>query len=976
MNNSPGINRKAAYACGLAISVAWCCRPGLSASPETNGRVSGRAEPGEATNAFPGFQVEKGFRLELVASEPLVIAPVAMAFDENGRLFVAEMPGAAGGSSAQPQRGRIRMLQDTNGDGAFETSTVYANDLPEPSALACYDGGLFIGTMPNLLYLKKTGTNDSTEERTVVYSLVASTNAVAEPARLNNLNWGPDNRIHGVTGAAAGGWSAARTQSRPPAPMEGTALALDPRARTVSAGAGPACSGLSFDNWGDKFVCEPSHPLLTSLYKPRYAARNPFFVAPRELLDVASPATRVFIAAPLEAREPGPGGAPARAPSQAGSAPAQAWLTNACGGVIYRGNAFPPSYQGNAFVADPQAHVIHRFLLRDNGLEPIASRPAEERNTEFLASADPSFRPVQMLNGPDGALYVVDRQDGGGRGRIYRIVPLDFKRPKPPQLGKASTYDLVAMLSHPNGWQRDTAARLLYQRQDPAAATPLAKVLGASLSPLARLHALHALEGSGALKQELLLQALGDKDGRVREHAVLLSERQVVDGAIPDPIWNQLPTMTADPSLRVRYQLAFTLGEVHRPERAQALADILLRDRENPWVQAAVLSSVPEGAGDLFLALGRNAEFRNGQSGQAFLRRLATMIGVQGQPEDAAQVVDFIDQTALGQEQATALLASLGEGVYFGGSAYFQIDPTGRRHRLFTSAFAIAANPFAEDALRTDALRAVSVGPDMFASGRNWLLDVLGNGQPAQVHSAELAVLGRFDDPQITPALIQDWPVFTPRMRRDAVAALLTRANRVGDVMAALQDGRISPDDVRPTQRDFLRTYPDEATRQSALQLFGPVPAHRAEVVARFTPALGLTGAPDRGRETFVTRCASCHRVVGQAQGLGGNLVAARTGGRGKVLTAILEPNAEIQPNAATCVVETAAGEILIGVLLDENPATIALGQPNGVQVVLPRANVRSVQSQAWSLMPTGLEEGLSPQDMADLLEYVMTVPR
>jgi putative membrane-bound dehydrogenase-like protein len=967
MNNSLGVY-KAALACVLAIAVSLCGWTGVSAGPGTNGQGAGQAVQGEATNAFPGFQVEKGFRLELAASEPLVIAPVAMAFDENGRLFVAEMPGAADGSSTQPQPGRIHMLQDTNGDGIFETSTIYGDNLPQPSAVACYDGGLFIGTMPELLYLKKTGTNN-TEERTVIFSGHQGSNGVAWPARLNNLNWGLDNRLHGVTEAAVGSSSAARTPGSPPVPVSGTDITLDPRARTLSAEAGPGFSGLSFDNRGCRFLNEPSRPLLTYVYKPRYAARNPFFAAPRAMLDVASPDTRIFNAVPLA-----PGETQAASPSA--RAPAQSWLTNACGGVIYRGGAFPPNYLGNAFVADPQAHVIHRFVLRDNGLEPIASRPAEEGNTEFLASADATFRPIQLLNGPDGALYLVDRQDGASRGRIYRVVPINFKRPKSPQLGKASTYDLVAMLSHPNGWQRDTAARLLYERQDPAAMTLLAKVLGASSNPIARLHALHALEGSRSLNQQLLLAALADKDARVREHAVLLSERRLADPATADPVWNRLLTMTADPSLRVRHQLAFTLGEVPRPERVPALADILLRDSENPWMQAAVMSSMAEGAGDLFTALATNAQFRNGQTGQAFLRRLATMIGVQGRPEDAAQVVDFIDQTALGQEQATALLASLGEGVYFGGSSYFQTDPTGRRHRLFTSAFAIAANPFAEDALRTDALRAVSVGPDMFANGRNWLVDVFGSGQPAQVHSAELAVLGRFDDPQIAAVLIRNWPVFTPRMRRDAVAALLARPNRAGDVIAALQDGRIGMADVAPLQKNLLRTFPDETIRQSALRLFGPVPGQRAEAVQRFTPALGLKGGAERGRGIFIARCAACHRVAGPGQGLGPDLVAARIGGKSRILSAILEPNADVQPEGAACVVETAGAEILPGLLMNDNPATITLGQPNGVRIVVRRANVLFLQTQSWSLMPTGLEEGLSLQDMADLLEYVMTVPR
>ena len=214
------------------------------------------------------------------------------------------------------------------------------------------------------------------------------------------------------------------------------------------------------------------------MYKPRYAARNPFFVAPREMFDVASPATRIFqsVAAGGRARRRAVQRAhPSPAPARRGSRmPAGRDLSR---------ERLPAGLPRECVCRRPQAHVIHRLMLRDNGLEPVASRPAEERDSEFLVSRDACFSPCRSLNGPDGALYVADRQDGGDRGRIYRIVPLGFKRPKPPQLGKASTYDLVAMLSHPNGWQRDTAARLLYARQDPAALTLLARVLGGLAQP-------------------------------------------------------------------------------------------------------------------------------------------------------------------------------------------------------------------------------------------------------------------------------------------------------------------------------------------------------------------------------------------------------------------------------------------------------------------------------------------------------------
>ena len=173
-------------------------------------------------------------------------------------------------------------------------------------------------------------------------------------------------------------------------------------------------------------------------------------------------------------------------------------------------------------------------------------------------------------------------------------------------LARASTRDLVASLAQPNGWLRDTAARILYQRHDPAAVYLLTNMLRNAGLPLARLHALHALEGMGALTEGAAIGALLDRDETVREHALRLCEKLVVDGNLPDGLWSQLRSMTADPSVRVRYQLAFTLGEIRRPDRVPALAELLMPDVGNERMQTAVLSSLAVGAADLLAVVGND----------------------------------------------------------------------------------------------------------------------------------------------------------------------------------------------------------------------------------------------------------------------------------------------------------------------------------------------------------------------------------
>jgi putative membrane-bound dehydrogenase-like protein len=966
--------------CSAALMVAAsfciaCAGWSAEAKHETNALPRVAAFP--ATNAPATFRVKPGFRLELVAGYPLVASPVAMAFDENNRLFVVERPDDSDPRGTNTHSGRIRLLEDTEGTGEFHASTIYADNLPWASAVACYGGGVHVAAGRELLFLKDTKTNGIADVRKVVFTGFGGTNTLEAEALPNNFNWGMDNHLHAANSGMASAASPSNAPGPEPALLTGGDFSFDPRTLTIALEAGPAQSGLTFDNRGRKFICEPTRPLRTPMYEPRYVERNPFFPAPPEMVEVASPATAIFRFVTNAAPQPASGRPTstnelARALARMTTVLAPTWLTNAQGCVVYRGNAFPSTYFGNVFIADPSAHVIHRAVLREAGLDVVAIRAPDETASEFVASSDAAFRPVQIVNGPDGALYVADRQGDRKGGRIYRIVPANFKPPKPPRLGKASTYDLVAMLSHPNGWQRDTAARLLYDRRNPAAATLLGNVLDNSRVPLARLHALHVLDGLGALKEAHALKALRDPDERVREHAVLLTEKLVKGGVLADTLWAQLRLLAADPSVRVRHQLALTVGEIRRPDKAQVLTGIVWRDPENLWLHTAILSSLADGAGDLFVSLAGDARVRGSLVGQDWLRRLSTMIGVKGQPAEVAQVLAFLDETRMDPQQAFALLYALGDGLYRARSSLALMDPQSRLQRVYSQALDGLQNYAIPELLRVEEIRLLGVAPNNFANTGDLLLLQLGGGQSEAIQSTAIATLGRYDDPRIAPALIQRWGVLTPRLRCEAVTALLAQNDRNGAVLTALESGRIAGTDLSSAQVDFLRMHRDPAISRRALQLFGPVPWQRPEAVQRFKPALGLQGAADRGRGIFLARCVACHPPDHEVQALGPELVSARIYGKEKLLMAILEPNSDVRRDYPTCVGETPEGEALIGILRNENAAAITLQQLNGVAVVLPRARIQYLQAQPWSIMPEGLEEGLTPQDMADLLSYIL----
>jgi putative membrane-bound dehydrogenase-like protein len=943
--------------------VLWVGSPLLAAAPQTNtvGRgVVSKTDPGSA------FLVGPGFRVELVAAEPLVASPVALAFDEDGRLFVAEMPATSGRPDAGSVGGRVRLLQGRDEQGKFLASTVLAENMTFPSALACYAGGVFVASTPNIVFLKDGTGGGLADLRRDDLSGFGGSDSPAPRALLNNFNWGLTARIFGAT-AGMGGLIGSSGKPGDPISIEGHDFSFNPRTLEVFLEAGPGQSGLSFDNSGRKFVCDPGHPVRLATYEPRYWARNPFFVKPAEVVDVVGAGTAIF---PLAVPGSPKLGAPPAGPLLNAGPP------NAQGLLVYRGNAFPTNYSENVFVCTPDEHAIHRLVLREEGLRMSAARAANQAGSEFLRSRDSGFRPVQAINGPDGAIYVADARDGGGRGRIHRIVWENLKLPTTPQLGTARIYDLVAALANPNAWHRETAARLLFERQDAAAVPLLGSMLTNSVSAVGRLHAAHVLATLGALKEGHVLKLLQDPIPGLRQNALILAEALLDDGTSSGTLWQQMKQLASDPSIRVRCQLAFSLGAARRPERVFLLAQILARDPANEWIQGAVLSSLGEGAGAMARLLLNDGRFRNDPVGMAFLRRLVEMTGTRGRAEDVSQVVEAIHRGSLTAAQLYQLTASLGEGLHRTRSSLALVDPSGVLAPVFTSALAVAVDATVPESLRVEAVRVLGVSTYTYHDTSDWLLLMSSPHPLTKLRSAAIATLGRYDDYRLTSALLGQWGGLDALLRRQAVMALLARGNRVPAVVAALERGSISPLDLPAQALNFLRTHSDPEIARRALRVLGPVPVHRPELVNRFKPALGLRGFADPGRNIFNSRCAGCHQLGGTEQFLGPDLGAVRTAARERILSDIIEPHASVSREYAACVVETEEGELLIGRKSDEDASSITVRQEGAAPAVWPRLNVRSAQTQTWSLMPEGLEQGLSLQDMASLLEYLTTAPR
>lgn len=907
-----------------------------------------RTPPTEATNGLSTFQIRPGFKLELAAAEPLVMDPVAMSFDEDGRLYVIEMRDYS--ERRHMQLGRVRLLEDTDGDGRFDQSTIFAEDLPWPTAVICYNGGVFVGATPDIFFMKDTNGDKKADVRQLVFTgFGEGQEKLNVQGLMNSFNWGLDNRIHGATGLNGAKMCCVLGRTNKVLELRGKDFSFDPRnPKDFRAESGGGQHGMSFSDDGRKFVCHNSAHIKLVMYDERYAVRNSFYSMPPPLLDIPEdgPAAEVYRISPEEpwrvlrtawrvaGKVPGP---------VEGGGRASGYFTSATGVTIYRGDAFPEDCRGDAFIADVGSNLIHRKKLHPNGVALLARRAQDEQKSEFIASKDLWFRPVQFANAPDGCLYVADMyrevvehpwslpdsikdqldlNAGNDRGRIYRVVPENFQRGKFVPLSKTSTAELVNTLEHPNGWHRDTASRLLYERQDPVAVPLLEKLFMTSKNPLARLHAFYALTSPP------VANALADSDPRVRAHAV--RKARTLEELLP---------LAGDSSPIVRYEVAFALGNYQGKTKGNALAAIARSDPSDPWIRTAVLSSVSDEAVDLLSV-----------AGPEFKKALLRLIGARNKYEERERVVAFLKDADIGYALE---YAEGGGGV---GDVVLQ------------RAINIARNSDSSNRLSAVKLLGLNSSHDERIP---MLFSLINPNEAEPIQRAAIAALAKVAGPKTATQMVRVWPSLTPGLRAEAMSLLVGRPERALVLLDAIAAGTIAPRDLSPAQTKFLRSHSDATVRERAVKVLTSASGtKRQDVIEQFSSALSLTGDPTKGKQIFVERCASCHRLGNEGYALGPDLITVKNAGKEKLLTSIIDPNREVLPNYSTYLVEGRWDDSYIG-LITEAGSDVIVHEAFGKETRISRSKIRKITSQSQSVMPEGLEAGLTPQGMADLLDFL-----
>lgn len=940
-------------------------------------------QPMPADQSLKSIQVPDDLQVDLVASEPLTADPVALAFDAHGRMWVVEM----GDYPLGPGKGRVRVLEDVDHDGVMDRSTIFA-ELEFPTGVLPWRKGVLVTAAPNIWYMEDTDGDNKADVKRVLYSGFVEGN---QQHRVNGLHYGFDNWVYGANGDSGGTIISERDKQRPAVSLGRQDFRFLPDEDVFEKTSGTTQFGIAFDDWGYRFGCNNRHHLMYYPLEDRYLKRNPFVALPAPVVDIPDhgAACEIFpISTPLERfNDFGHVG----------------YISSACGLSVYRADLLGAEYQGNVFVCEPVSNLVHRDKLSYEGAADIVAHRGDHER-EFFASSDNWTRPVFTTTGPDGALYVADMyrlviehprwipaefqkkydlRAGSDKGRIYRVRPKQGYKPVSGDIAELPIQRLVALLHHPNAWNRETAQMQLVWRQDQQAVKPLTQLLTTAQLPVGKIHVLWTLEGLNSLEASAIQAALADPHPEVRKAAILLAERHAGQDK---KLAERLLAMTADPSPRVRYQLALALGSLPEVDISASLADLLVQGGDDNWLQTAVLTSARDWAGATLQKLLDSEKWQTSvgdAARQAVVSKLvATLVG----RNDAAELSQFVEALAVlskdSQRRPLALttLSAFAATLSRQGKSleswaadrpeFAKILPS--LDALLTSARQLALDDEAPLDQRIAALRLFGQSQMRAAQDVQTLAQLVDPVQPSAVQSEAVEVLDRIRGDDVAPAVLAKWDRLTPALRSRVLSLLLARTERTQALLKAIQAGDVLPSQLDAAATERLRQHSDKEIQTLADRLLkGTQNSDRAQVIAQFQETLKLQGDAGRGKETFRKICAACHQLQDIGTDAAPNLTESRNKSPEAMLEAVLDPNRVVDPKYVSYLISTVSGRVLTGLIKSETSNSVVLHKADGTQETVLRSEIEAIKGTGKSLMPEGLEKDLTPQQLADVFAFI-----
>ncbi len=933
-----------------------------------------RKLPFSAEESAAMWEVDGDFDVQLVASEPLTCDPVDVVWDENGRMFVAEMGDYPLPVDDGPFLSRIRLLTDTDGDGVMDEAKTWADNLDHVQGLMPMNGGLLATTRTAILFLEDTDGDDVADVRKPLFH---SNEPRHNQLQVSSPRYGLDNHVYLSNGLDG---KEIYPDDQPDATVTFTKLNLryDPRTGALETTTGAGQFGGTLDDFNRHFFCSNRNPAMFAVMPLAAVQRNPLAGITVGHEDIQPPGAPVH---PI-------------ALSHTTSAAHAGTHTAACGLGLYRGD-LAPALRGDLFVCDPTAQLVTRNKLVANGASFIAERVGEKK--DFLASADEWSRPVQVRNGPDGALYICDMyrrfidharffpedfskahymRAGVDQGRIWRIVPKG-KTPEKIEPLPESSAKLVEILKSENGWKRTEAQRLIVENQEKSVVPMLEKLINHPPSPEAQIHALWALEGLDSLQPEHVVQVLNSENSGAVESALFAAQSIDRDATID----TKIKELIESKSPRVQFLVLTLFPEFEFP--AAKLASLVTQAPDDLWMRKAIMSSHGEDSIDILTTLLDEKGLKNSEpakSGEA-LTDFARIVAAQATLDDLKQVIDQLGGDA--DWWHFAVIEGLADGLRRSQLKQKSLaalisaappelgDATKRLNSLLESATSIALDRSRTNAARKAALPLVAQRPwDEKIEVVEKLIEVT---EDPEIQAAAIQSISRDNRETVAEFFFERWDNLAPTPLREALALITGNTKSGLALMKKMKAGEISPALMPPMTRWSYGRSSNEEIKSLAMELFGQTDTDRAAVIDSYRKSLAEhEGDAAKGELVFQkAACMTCHKVGEIGIEVGPALDDVKIKPAEALLTDILDPNRAVEERWVSVVVETKDGRTLSGLVFGDDASAITLRLPGGLTETIPRTEITAVSPTGLSLMPVGLEAAISESDMADLLAFL-----
>jgi putative membrane-bound dehydrogenase-like protein len=942
--------------------------------------------PGPALSpaeAIARMTVPEGFSVELVASEPDIVNPVAMTFDERGRIWITESieyprhePG--------PGQDRVKVLEDTDGDGRADRFTVFAEGLNIPSGIAVGAGGVWVANSPDILFMQDTDGDGRADKQEVVVSGFGRADTHELP---NSLTWGPDGWLYGLNGV----FNPSHLEYRGKTYDFTCALfRIHPRTRDFELFAEGTSNpwGVAFDGEGSAFVsaCVIDH--LWHLTETGYYHR------------------------------------------QGGPYPPFTWKLDSivkhrhqqaayCGIHFFDSDAYPEPFREKLYMGNIHGNCINCDSLQRDGSTYFAAP-----NNDFLSANDVWFMPVVQKTGPDGCLYVLDwydryhcyqdaNRDPKGidrlKGRLYRVRYRNTPRAKPFDLAKESDDELIERLHSLNVFYRDIAQRLLWERRNPETLRKLEQlVLDDSEPRKTRMHALWSLVGSGPLDVEFHQKLLRHADAAFRAWGVRAAGNQ---RKIEPPIREQVVSMIDDPSPDVLLQVAIAARKLEGVDALALLYQVLMKagdDKLIPHIVWQNLHPLLETNSGRLLAMVRKVKLTDQPNVAAIMPRVVERVLGRTDP-DATPIAELVEFLALGEgadpalagkclamlagkvqtreiagprlERLRTLLLPIVTIVLDSPNSPLHFDTallaaTWKNENAVALVRQVLISPDEPDERRLQALGALVAADDPDLLGE--VAGLLEDKERASVEFRRrvLDALGRSDSPAIADLVLTAYPGMEPELKPEAIELLTGRAAWSKALLKAVSDKRVAADALNLNQVRKLLASKDAELVEMVRGTWGTLRVdrnpQREQVIAQMRTLLRqTTGDALRGQQVFKKVCGQCHKIYGEGQEVGPDITVNGRSSFEQLLSNVFDPSLVIGAAYQARTVITTDGRVITGLVAEDNDQRVVLKVQGGKLETIARGDIEETETSKLSLMPENLEQQLKPEEIADLFAFI-----